>query len=443
MNTQLSLFKKHNSPLSEKMRPKNLDGIFGQVHLLNQNSTFRRLVENDNFGSFIFWGPPGTGKTTLAQIIANKTNKEFICFHASFNGIKDIKTTIQEAQNRMEYSGKGTILFVDEIHRFNKAQQDAFLKPVEQGTIILIGATTENPSFSINSALLSRCSVYILKQLQDSDLEKIIENTLNKLKTISYQIVIDDDAKKLLINYSNGDARNILNVLEIAINSVKGIIKNCDIITKEIIKEILSTRKFSYDKNGEEHYNLLSALQKSIRGSDVNAAIYWMARMLEGGADPLVIMRRLIVIASEDIGLADPDALTQAITTQQAVSFLGYPECRFAMSQLIIYLTTAPKSNSAYQAINNATHDILENKNEPIPLNICNASTNFMKNLGYGKNYKYDHEYKYHYSGQNFLPDNLKDKVYYNPGDFGFEKEIKKRIDFWGSLKNKIKEQNV
>ncbi|MFH1461606.1 MAG: replication-associated recombination protein A [bacterium] len=442
MNTQLSLFKKHSSPLSEKMRPKSLDDLFGQTHLLNQNSTFRRLIENDNFGSFIFWGPPGTGKTTLAQIIANKTNKEFISFHASFNGIKDIKTIVQEAQNRIEYGGKGTILFVDEIHRFNKTQQDAFLKPVELGTIILIGATTENPSFAVNSALLSRCSVYILKQLHDSDLESIINNTLNKLKTISYQILIDDDAKKLLINYSDGDARNILNVLEIAINSVKGIIKNCDIITKEIIKEILSTRKFSYDKNGEEHYNLLSALQKSIRGSDVNAAIYWMARMLESGADPLVIMRRLVVIASEDVGLADPNALIQATAAQQAISFLGYPECRIAMSQLVIYLSTAPKSNSAYQAINNATHDVLENKNEPVPLNICNAPTNFMKNLGYGKNYKYDHEYKYHYAGQNFLPNTLKNKTYYIPGELGFEKEIKKRIDFWKHLKNEVTLKN-
>jgi putative ATPase len=443
MNEQISLFKKHSPPLSEKMRPNNLDNFFGQEHLLNKNSIFRRLIENDSLNSFILWGPPGTGKTTLAQIIANKTKREFVSFHASFNGIKDVKTIIEQAKQRIEYGGKSTILFVDEIHRFNKNQQDAFLKPVEQGVIILIGATTENPSFSVNSALLSRCSVYTLKQLQNSDLKKIIDNTLNKLKTSAYQILIDDDAKKLLINYSNGDARSILNVLEIAINVVKGRIKNCDIITTEIIKEILSTRKFAYDKNGSTHYNLLSALQKSIRGSDVNAALYWLSRMLQGGADPIVITRRLVVIASEDIGLADPDALVQAISTLQAVNFLGYPECRINMSQLVIYLATAPKSNSAYKAINKATKDVLEKNNEPVPIDICNAPTKLLKNLGYGENYKYDHEFKYHYAGQDFLPKNLKGSIYYNPGELGFEKEIIKRINFWGTIKDKKKEQNV
>lgn len=443
MNEQLSLLKKHTPPLSEKMRPKNLEEFFGQKHLLNQNSIFKKLIEKDSINSFILWGPPGTGKTTLAQIIAKKTKREFVSFHASFNGIKDIKSIIQQAKQEIEYGGKSTILFVDEIHRFNKTQQDAFLKPVEQGIIILIGATTENPSFSVNSALLSRCSVYTLKQLNNDDLKKIIDTVLNKLKTNTHQILIDNDAKKLLINYSNGDARSILNVLEIAINVVKGQIKNCDIITTEIIKKILSTRKFSYDKNGEEHYNLLSALQKSIRGSDVNAALYWLARMLQGGADPIIITRRLVVIASEDIGLADPDALVQATSTLQAVNFLGYPECRINIAQLIIYLSTAPKSNSTYKAINKATKDVREKNNEPVPINICNAPTKLLKNLGYGENYKYDHEFKYHYAGQDFLPKNLKGSIYYTPGKLGFEKEIRKRIDFWENIKNKKKEQNV
>lgn len=438
MSSQVSLFKKHISPLSEMMRPKSLDEVFGQEHLLSKNSVFRKLIESDSFSSAIFWGPPGTGKTTLANVIANSTDRKFVSFHAAFNGIKDVREIIDQAKKDINLGSKSTILFIDEIHRFNKAQQDAFLKPVELGIITLIGATTENPSFSVNSALLSRCSVYNLKPLSNSDIENIINRSLIFYKKKYNQVVIDSDAKKMLINFSNGDSRTVLNVLEMSINVANGVIKNCNIVTKDVVEQILSTRKFAYDKNGEEHHNLLSALQKSIRGSDVQAALYWLARMLESGADPLVVVRRLVVIASEDVGLADPDALVQAVATQQAVSFLGYPECRINLSQLVIYLASAPKSNSSYNAINLAMKDVLEQNNEPVPLNICNAPTKFMSDLGYGKEYKYDHEYKYHYSGQNFLPDNLKENVYYNPGELGFEKEIKKRIDFWKLLKNKL-----
>ncbi|MCG2756499.1 replication-associated recombination protein A [Candidatus Dependentiae bacterium] len=441
MDAQLSLFKKNIKPLPELIRPKNLDDIFGQEHLLKNGSVFRKLVETDSFGSIIFWGPPGTGKTTLANVIANLTERKFINFNAALNGTKEVKEVIDLANQEINFGGKAIILFIDEIHRFNKSQQDLFLKPVEQGQIILIGATTENPSFAVNGALLSRCSVYLLNQLNDQDLLNIIEKIILHYKSVNRQIVIDDDAKKIVVNYANGDARTLINIIEMAISFAKGLIKNCDIVTVDIVKQILSTRKFAYDKNGEEHYNLLSALHKSIRGSDVNASLYWLARLIESGADPLIICRRLTVAASEDIGLADPDAIVQAISVRQAVEFLGLPECKINLSQLVIYLATAPKSNSVYIAINEAIKDVHEKNNLPVPLNICNAESNLMKNLGYGKNYKYDHEYKYHYSGQDYLPDDLKDCIYYNPGELGFEKEVKRRMDFWKNLKSKIIEE--
>ncbi|KKP23822.1 MAG: AAA ATPase central domain protein [candidate division TM6 bacterium GW2011_GWF2_28_16] len=435
MDAQQSLFKKNIKPLSENMRPKNLDDIFGQEHLLAQGAIFRKLVENDSLGSVIFWGPPGTGKTTIANVIANITERKFITFHAAFNGAKEVKDVIELAQKEISFGAKSLILFVDEIHRFNKAQQDLFLKPIEHGQIILIGATTENPSFAVNNALLSRCSVYALNQLKDIDLEKIINKILEYYKALNKQVLIDEQARKILIDYSNGDARNIINIIELAVSASKGLVKNCVIITVDIIKELLSTRKFAYDKNGEQHYNLLSALHKSIRGSDAQAGIYWLARLLESGADPLIIVRRLIVAASEDVGLADPDALLQAIAVKHAIEHLGLPECKINLSQLVIYLATAPKSNSAYIAINNAIKDVHEKNNLPVPLNICNAESKLMTNLGYGAYYKYDHEFKYHYAGQEFLPEDLKNSIYYSPGDLGFEKEIKRRIEFWKNLK--------
>ena len=436
MAKQISFLKTHTPPLAQKMRPKTLEQVVGQEHLVAPGKLFRQAIENDNFSSCIFWGPPGSGKTTLAHVIAQNTKRDFVFFHAAFNGIKDIKEIITKAKKQIEFGGKNTILFVDEIHRFNKAQQDAFLNPVEQGTILLIGATTENPSFEVNSSLLSRCAVYTLNQLQEKDIKIIIQKTLStELKNIN----LENDAQELLINYSNGDARVALNVLEIAAKTPN----ENKIITKKIIKEVFSSRLISYDKKGKEFYNLISALHKSMRGSDPQASLYWLARMIEGGADPLYITRRLVRFASEDVGLADPQALVQALAAKDAIHFLGFPEGDTALTQCVIYLATAPKSNSLYVAIKNAKHDVYEKPNEPVPLHIRNAPTKLMRNLGYGKNYQYDHNSSEHFSGQSFLPKALQNAKYYTPGDYGFEREIKKRIEYWKKLKEQIQKNKI
>jgi len=429
---QISFLNKHVAPLAERMRPKSLDEVVGQEHLVGKDKLFRKLVESDKFGSCIFWGPPGSGKTSLANVIAQTTDRVFVSFHAAFNGIKDVKQVIDEARKRINGGGKSTVLFVDEIHRFNKAQQDAFLNPVEKGIILLIGATTENPSFEINSALLSRCSVYVLNQLSEEAVEEIIDSALktyNDSKLIN-DISIENNAKKVLINYSNGDARVAINVLEIALQSnVFGSIAEND------IRQALSSRRVSYDKKGEEFYNLISALHKSMRGSDVQASLYWLARMIEGGADPMYIARRLVRFASEDIGLADPQALVQAIAAKDAVNFIGFPEGDTALAQCVIYLATAPKSNKVYNAIGKAKSDVREKPNEPVPMHIRNAPTKLMKDLGYHKGYKYDHSFKNKFSGQNFFPEGIVEAVYYEPGEYGFEREVKKRMDWWKKLK--------
>lgn len=437
MSNQLSFFNTHIPPLAERMRPKKLSEIVGQEHLVGTNQIFRLAVEADNFGNIIFWGPPGTGKTTIAKVIAQTTKRSFLSINAAFTGIKEVKKIIEDAKQKIKFGDKNTILFVDEIHRFNKAQQDAFLHPLEMGTIILIGATTENPSFEINSALLSRCNVYTLNHLKDNHIEQIIKKSISdsELGLAKFKPQITDAAKITLINYANGDARVALNSLEIAIHTTKPEKNSIRILTKEIIKKVLSTRRISLDKKGEEHYNLISALHKSLRGSDPQAGLYWLARMLEGGADPLYIARRLIRFATEDIGLADPQAIIQAIATKEAVHFIGYPECDTALAQCTIYLATAPKSNATYVAINKAKKEVMQYRNEPVPLHIRNAPTKLMKNLNYGKDYKYDHNEKNSYSDQSFLPKSLGHPQYYKPGQYGFEKEIKKRIDYWNSLK--------
>jgi putative ATPase len=430
-----TLFNNHTPPLAERMRPKNLEQFVGQNNLVSKHSSLYKSILNDNFGNIIFWGPPGSGKTTLAQIVAQKTERKFVGFNASFNGIKDIKDIISKAKIQLAAGHKNTILFVDEIHRFNKSQQDAFLQPLEKGTILLIGATTENPSFQINSALLSRCSVYVLDPLQDEDIEKIIVNCIqdkeNGLGMLNVEV--DPDAQKLLINLSNGDARVALNILELSAQEIKN--KTNKILTKDIIQSAASTRRISCDRNGEEHYNLISALHKSMRGSDPQAALYWLARMIEGGADPLYIARRLVRFASEDIGLADPQALVQAVAAKDAIHFIGYPECDVALAQCVIFLSTAAKSNSAYTAIKKAKEAVRQTRNEPVPLHIRNAPTTLMKNLDYGKGYQYDHNKENNFSGQSFLPESLGNTKFYTPGNLGFERDIGKRIEYWRRLK--------
>ena len=436
---QQSLFtKQHTPPLAEKMRPKTLGDVVGQDHLVGNGKLFRQAIENDSLGSCIFWGPPGSGKTTIANVIAQITKRPFVKFNAAFNGIKDVKKIIEEAEKRIDIGGKNTILFVDEIHRFNKAQQDAFLQPIESGTLLLIGATTENPSYEINSALLSRCSVHVLKPLQNDHVEKIIQRVLVHQNLERKNIFLQDNALKLLVNYANGDARMALNVLETATKTTQKNDAGNIVISKQIIKEVASSRRVAYDKKGEEYYNLISALHKSMRGSDPQASLYWLARMIEGGADSLYIARRLVRFATEDIGLADPQALAQTIAVKDAVNFLGYPEGDTALAQAVVYLATAPKSNKLYVAMNNAKYDVREKPNEPVPMHIRNAPTKLMKNLGYGKNYQYDHNSPQGFSDQSFLPEGLQDAQYYQPKDLGFEREVKKRMEYWKKLKQQL-----
>lgn len=436
MSKQLSLLNNHVPPLAERMRPSTLDEVVGQEHLVGKNKLFRKAIENDTFGSCIFWGPPGSGKTTLAHVIAKATNCPFVAFHAAFNGIRDVKAIIEQAKERIDGGGKKTVLFVDEIHRFNKAQQDAFLQPLEKGIILLIGATTENPSFEINSALLSRCSVYVLKQLEEKHIEEIVEKTLLFPELQEKKVCLLDDAKKLLVNYANGDARSVINVLEVATKTTP-LKDGKRTISVAVVKQVMSARRVGYDKKGEEYYNLISALHKSMRGSDPQAALYWLARMIEGGADPMYLSRRLVRFASEDIGLADPQALVQAMAAKEAAHFLGYPECDTALAQCVLYLATAPKSNKTYVAMKRAKHDVKEKPNEPVPLHIRNAPTKLMKNLNYGKGYQYDPDTKDGFSGQSYLPDALMGASYYEPGPYGFEREIKKRLEYWKKLREK------
>ena len=421
-------------PLADKMRPQTLDEFFGQTKIVGENSPIRLMIENDKVTSMIFYGPPGVGKTTLAKIIAKKTNSSFQEISAVTSGIKEIKEIIEIAKYN-KTNGRKTILFVDEIHRFNKAVQDAFLPFVENGDIILIGATTENPSFELNNALLSRVKVYVLESLSIEDLIQVIKRALNK----EYKDVnIEEDGIKLIASVSNGDARGALNTLENLINLTKDKngIKN---ITKKDVANLLESKAFLYDKNGEEHYNLISALHKSMRNTDPDAALYYLARMLSSGEDPLYIARRLVRFASEDIGLANPNALTQAINAYNAAHFLGMPECNVNLAQAVVYLSVSPKSNSLYTSYSQANEDAIKTKNEKVPLHLRNAVTKLDESFGYGKGYKYAHEYENKITNMECLPPSLKGKKYYIPSNIGNEKNIKEVLKEVEKIKANLK----
>lgn len=426
------------TPLADRMRPDTLDEFVGQKHILEKGSVLRKAIEEDKIQSVIFWGPPGTGKTTLAHIVAKATGAHFASFSAVLSGIKEIKEVISEAAKMKEFYNRKTILFVDEIHRFNKAQQDAFLPHVEKGNIILIGATTENPSFEVISALLSRTMVYTLNPLKEEELKIIIKRAIeDKERGLGNQNVeLEDKAQDYMAQMANGDARIALSTLEFAVLTTPPDEKGIRKITLKIAEETMQKKALVYDKGGEEHYNIISALHKSLRGSDPDAALYWLGRMLAGGEDPLYIARRMVRFASEDIGNADPQALQVTIAAKEAYHFLGSPEGELALAQAAVYLATAPKSNAVYKAFNQVQEDIQRTQTLPVPLHIRNAPTQLMKDLGYGKDYKYPHDFSDHFVDETYLPENLKDRKYYQPTDFGFEKEIKKRLEWWNKKRS-------
>lgn len=423
---QESLFaNQNNEPLASRMRPQSLDDIAGQSHLVGKGKILRQMIDQDHVPSMILWGPPGVGKTTLARVIAAHTKAEFISFSAVTSSIKDIKKVMSDAEKNADL-GQKTIVFVDEIHRFNKAQQDAFLPFVENGSIILIGATTENPSFEVNSALLSRCRVFMLKQLDEAEITKMLQRALKA----GFDKPLDLDEKILhqIAIFADGDARSALNTLEMIVEN-SNINQDGKVETDgDLLIQILGSKTLKYDKNGEDHYNVISALHKSMRNSDVDSAIYWLTRMLEGGEDPLYIARRCVRFASEDIGLADVNALNLAINVYQACQFLGMPECNVHLTELVIYLSLAPKSNAVYMATQNVAKDVKQTLNQPVPMQIRNGVTKLMRQEGYGKNYQYAHDSQDKITSMQTMPDNLAGHEYYFPTEQGHEIRFKQRL---------------
>lgn len=431
MMEQLSLFddRERSAPLASRLRPESLDEYVGQRHLIGEGKILRRLIEKDQISSMIFWGPPGVGKTTLARIIAKQTRAEFVEFSAVTSGIREVKEVMNQAeQNRR--MGIRTLLFTDEIHRFNKAQQDAFLPFVEKGSIVLVGATTENPSFEINSALLSRCKVFILKALEEEDLIILLRHALKSPKGFgNLDILIEETQLGAIARFANGDARTALNTLEMAVLNGNMNEEGTLCVDSELLAQCMNRRSLLYDKNGEEHYNLISALHKSMRNSDPDAAVYWMQRMLYGGEEPLYIARRLIRFASEDVGMADSEALPLAVSVYQACHFLGMPECDVHLTHAVVYLSMAPKSNALYQACEACKADVQELPAEPVPLQICNAPTKLMRDFHYGEGYIYAHDTEEKLSRMECLPDALAGRRYYHPTKEGQEQKVKEKLE--------------
>ena len=428
---QMTIFdtNMNNQPLAARLRPRDLEDFVGQKHLLGEGKILRRLIEEDKISSMVFWGPPGVGKTTLARIIAGRTKSAFIDFSAVTSGIREIREVMKKAENNRLY-GERTIVFVDEIHRFNKAQQDAFLPFVEKGSIILIGATTENPSFEINGALLSRCKVFVLQALQTEELTELLARAITDPRGFGKEKVnITEDMLKAVAVFANGDARTALLTLEMVVLNGNVDEDGTITVTEETMEQCISRKSLLYDKTGEEHYNLISALHKSMRNSDPDAAVYWLARMLEAGEDPLYIARRVVRFASEDVGMADPHALTTAVAAYQACHFLGMPECSVHLTQAVVHMSLAPKSNSLYMAYENAKWDASKNVAEPVPLHIRNAPTKLMKELDYGRGYQYAHDTEEKLTAMSCLPDSMKGTEYYHPTEQGLEARYKKHLE--------------